>query len=184
MRAVTCSPPPGPATSPMVALTRGFVFGQVWARPGLSRRDRRLVTIPCTTVVEGEGPARAHLFGSLASGDFTPRELDQAITLCRPADQDRLRHILAAACERVGSPSVRPGGELAERERRLVTITCAALSQDATTEIDAVLRAGQLDKAELDEVVVQFAAYAGFLHASVFQREVDEVWERAGRPSP
>jgi 4-carboxymuconolactone decarboxylase len=79
MRAVTCSPEPGPASSPMVALTRGFVFGQVWARPGLSRRDRRLVTIPCTTVVEEEGPARAHLFGSLASGDLTRRELEQAI---------------------------------------------------------------------------------------------------------
>lgn len=97
MRAVTCSPEPGPASSPMIALTRGFVFGQVWARPGLSRRDRRLVTIPCTTVVEGEGPARAHLFGSLASGDLTRRELEQAIAFCRPADRDRLGYILAAA---------------------------------------------------------------------------------------
>ena len=184
IRAVTCSPEPGPASSPMVALTRGFVFGQVWARPGLSRRDRRLVTIPCTTVVEGEGPARAHLFGSLASGDLTRRELEQAIALCRPADRDRLGHILAAACERVGSPPVHQGGELNDRERRLVTITCAALSQNATSEIAAAHEAGHLDKAELDEVVVQFAAYVGFLHATVFQQEVDEVCERAGRRSP
>ena len=114
MRAVTCSPEPEPATSPMVALTRGFVFGQVWGRPGLNRRDRRLVTIPCTTVVDGVGPARAHLFGSLASGDLTRRELEQAITLCGTADRDRLapNPVAAQACERAGKRSVRQGGEV------------------------------------------------------------------------
>jgi alkylhydroperoxidase/carboxymuconolactone decarboxylase family protein YurZ len=182
MRAVTCSAEPEPATSPMVALTRGFVFGQVWARPGLSRRDRRLVTIPCTTVVESDGPARAHLFGSLASGDLTRGELEQAIAICGAAGRNRLEPLLAVAWERAGSPGEGGDEALTGREERLVAITCAALRQNAQTEIAGAVGAGHLDKTELDEVVVQFAAYAGFLHATVFQWDVDQVWQRARTP--
>ena len=41
---------PGPVDTPFEAATREFLFGQVWNRPGLSVRDRRLVSLACVAV--------------------------------------------------------------------------------------------------------------------------------------
>ena len=42
-----------PATANMI----DFVFAEVWERPGLSRRDRRFVTLPCVAAADAEGTA-------------------------------------------------------------------------------------------------------------------------------
>ena len=51
------------------------VFGPVWARPGLSRRDRRFVTLTCVCASESVGDMNDHAYAALASGDITYDEL-------------------------------------------------------------------------------------------------------------
>lgn len=55
----------------------GFVFGHVWRRPGLSRRDRRLVTVACVGVGDAPTPLRSHVSSALGSGDISKEEMDE-----------------------------------------------------------------------------------------------------------
>jgi 4-carboxymuconolactone decarboxylase len=56
-----------------------FVFAEVWQRPGLTRRDRRFVTLPCVAAADAEGPLRDHVYAALASGDLTIVEMREAV---------------------------------------------------------------------------------------------------------
>ncbi len=56
-----------------------FVFAEVWARPGLSRRDRRFVTLPCVAAADAEGPLRDHVYAALNSGDVTITEIRETV---------------------------------------------------------------------------------------------------------
>ena len=57
-------------TTPFAAATRDFLFGTVWAGSGLSRRDRRLVTLTCVAAADAPGPIDAQVYGALKSGDI------------------------------------------------------------------------------------------------------------------
>jgi 4-carboxymuconolactone decarboxylase len=48
-----------------------FVFAEVWARPGLTRRDRRWITLACVGAADTVGPIEAHVYAALRSGDMT-----------------------------------------------------------------------------------------------------------------
>jgi 4-carboxymuconolactone decarboxylase len=65
---MTVDPPP--ATTPLEQATRDFVFGQVWSRPGLSRRDRRWVTLACVAAADSPGPIEDHVYAAMNSGDI------------------------------------------------------------------------------------------------------------------
>jgi 4-carboxymuconolactone decarboxylase len=56
--------------TPFGQATRDFLFGQVWSRPGLSRRDRRLVTLACVAAADSPGPIDRHVYAALKSGDL------------------------------------------------------------------------------------------------------------------
>ena len=56
-----------------------FVFGRVWQRPGLSRRDRRLITIPCVGASDAPMPIVSQVTSALHSGDLTKEEMDELI---------------------------------------------------------------------------------------------------------
>lgn len=56
-----------------------FVFGHLWQRPGLSRRDRRLVTVPCVGVSDAIGPIWSHVTSALGSGDIAWDEMQELI---------------------------------------------------------------------------------------------------------
>jgi 4-carboxymuconolactone decarboxylase len=56
-----------------------FVFGHLWLRPDLNRRDRRLVTIPCVAVGEAIGPIWSHVTSALGSGDVSVDEMNEII---------------------------------------------------------------------------------------------------------
>jgi len=56
-----------------------FVFGHVWQRPGLSRRDRRLITIPCVGASDAPMPIISHVTSALHSGDITKEEMDEVV---------------------------------------------------------------------------------------------------------
>jgi 4-carboxymuconolactone decarboxylase len=65
---MTVDPPP--ETTPFELATREFVFGEVWRRPGLSRRDRRLVTLACVAAADAPQPIEDHVYAALNSGDL------------------------------------------------------------------------------------------------------------------
>ena len=75
-------PHPGaPADSPYFhAGILNFVFGHLWLRPGLSRRERRLVTIPCVGVsAMPSDPIWSHVTSALGSGDVSYDEMKEII---------------------------------------------------------------------------------------------------------
>lgn len=66
-----------PVTDPYTEATTDQVFGGLWARPGLARRDRRLTSL---TVIATRGlrePLVAHLSAALSSGDLRADELHE-----------------------------------------------------------------------------------------------------------
>ena len=72
--AVMMADPPS-AMSPDEQATLEFLFGEVWTRPGLTRRQRRLVTLACVCGTTAPDAVDAHMYGALASGDLTRDEL-------------------------------------------------------------------------------------------------------------
>ncbi len=66
---------PAVATTPFGQATHEFVFGEVWGRPGLSRRDRRWVTLTCVAAADAPAPIDQHVYGALASGDIDLDEM-------------------------------------------------------------------------------------------------------------
>ncbi|MBL7502727.1 carboxymuconolactone decarboxylase family protein [Frankia sp. CNm7] len=66
---------PTPATTPYEAATRDFVFGEVWSRPGLSRRDRRWVALTCVAAADSPEPIDDHVYAALKSGDISLPEM-------------------------------------------------------------------------------------------------------------
>src|ERR1700678_4301614 len=77
---------PGPAQqmigdfSPkLVSLTDKVLFGDVWERPGLSKRDRSLITVSALISLNRTQQLPFHLERALANG-LTRDELVEAIT--------------------------------------------------------------------------------------------------------
>lgn len=56
-----------------------FVFGHLWLRPGLTRRERRLITIPCVGVSDAIGPIWSHVTSALGSGDISYDEMQELV---------------------------------------------------------------------------------------------------------
>ncbi len=49
-------------------LTRELVYGDIWERPGLSKRDRSLITIATLTALYRTNQIRSHMRRALANG--------------------------------------------------------------------------------------------------------------------
>lgn len=56
-----------------------FVFAEVWTRPGLSRRDRRFVTLACVAGADATPALEEHVYAALNSGDLTINEMREAV---------------------------------------------------------------------------------------------------------
>jgi 4-carboxymuconolactone decarboxylase len=63
----------------LAQLTDDVLFGEVWARPGLSRRDRSLVTVSALIAINRPDQLRSHLALARDNG-LTEAELVEAIT--------------------------------------------------------------------------------------------------------
>jgi 4-carboxymuconolactone decarboxylase len=68
---------PPPVNDPYTEVTTDHLMGRIWTRPGLARRDRRLVTLTIAAVTGQGGPLRNHLRASLESGDLSIEELHE-----------------------------------------------------------------------------------------------------------
>jgi 4-carboxymuconolactone decarboxylase len=60
-------------------LTVENLFADVWAREGLSIRDRRLITIALLAASLKEESLALHVKQALVSGDFTRKELEEVM---------------------------------------------------------------------------------------------------------
>ena len=69
----------GDTAPELVRLTDDVLFGQVWADPALSRRDRSLVTVATLTALYRTEQLRSHLRLALENG-LAEDELVAAIT--------------------------------------------------------------------------------------------------------
>jgi 4-carboxymuconolactone decarboxylase len=56
-----------------------FVFAEVWARPGLTRKERRWITLTAVAAVAQPGPIRAHLRAALESGEISMAEMREFV---------------------------------------------------------------------------------------------------------
>lgn len=70
---MTVDPPA--VDTPFEQATLEFVFGQIWPRPGLSRRDRRWITLTCVAAADAPGPIDEHVYAALNSNDISVAEM-------------------------------------------------------------------------------------------------------------
>jgi 4-carboxymuconolactone decarboxylase len=77
-REIMCTEPP-PPTSPRSAALIDFVFAEIWSRPGITRRERRLIAITSVAAADAYTTLGDHLYGALASRDLTYDELREAV---------------------------------------------------------------------------------------------------------
>ena len=59
------------ADTPLGRARRDFVFGDVWGRPVLGVKDRRLVSLAGVASTNALSSIDAHVYASLRSGDLT-----------------------------------------------------------------------------------------------------------------
>jgi len=215
---------PGPTKPYYDAGVVGFVFGEMWPRPRLSRRDRRWVTLTCVGAAGAPIPIQTHVFAAINSRDCTLEELqefnlhfatqlgwpkgqliDQYISEAwasiaptrgeqptdaefprwaepRPAEERRrlgreaYEEIMLAPAPAAhtvfrglgyvdylyGEVWTRP--TLSRRERRIISICCAAfVDHDVHAHLYAALKSGDLTFEELQEIVMHYAVYVGWL---------------------
>jgi 4-carboxymuconolactone decarboxylase len=69
----------GDVAPKLVQLTDDVLFADVWERPGLSPRDRSLITVTALMALYRTEQLSSHLRRALANG-LTPDELAEAIT--------------------------------------------------------------------------------------------------------
>jgi 4-carboxymuconolactone decarboxylase len=77
--------PGGPSTNPFQEAINNFVFGEMWARPGLDQRSRRWLTLVGVAESRAEVPIKSHFHAAMASGNCTPDEMKEfvlAYALC------------------------------------------------------------------------------------------------------
>ena len=60
-------------------LTKDFLFGDIWERPGLSQRDKSLITVTCLVALNRVEQVDFHLKKAFENG-LTKEELVAAIT--------------------------------------------------------------------------------------------------------
>jgi 4-carboxymuconolactone decarboxylase len=68
-----------PIVPKLIDLTEKVLFGDVWERPGLSKRDRSLITVATLTALYRPQQLRGHIARALANG-VTKDEISEIIT--------------------------------------------------------------------------------------------------------
>lgn len=63
----------------LVQLSEQLLYADVWERPGLSKRDRSLITVAALLVLNRDGSLRNHIRRALGHG-ITKEEIGEMIT--------------------------------------------------------------------------------------------------------
>lgn len=65
--------------APWTDETVGHLFADIWSRPGLSIRDRRLLVIGATAMLGRADLIETQVTGALENGELTKAELDEIV---------------------------------------------------------------------------------------------------------
>jgi 4-carboxymuconolactone decarboxylase len=68
-----------PVVPKLIELTENVVYGDLWERPGLSKRDRSLITMAALMALGRSDQLRGHVERALGNG-VTREEIGEAIT--------------------------------------------------------------------------------------------------------
>lgn len=68
-----------PVVPKLIELSERVLYGDVWERPGLSKRDRSLITVAALVALYRSDQLRGHLERALANG-VTREEIGEVIT--------------------------------------------------------------------------------------------------------
>ena len=95
-------------------LTTDFLFGEIWARPGLSLRDRELITLTTLMSVQTEGirthMRKAHHLG-ITYDEIKELILHATYYLGTPKGIFAMRKLKEVMAEEAGPANDRPAGE-------------------------------------------------------------------------
>jgi 4-carboxymuconolactone decarboxylase len=69
--------PPSPTKNVYRTAAIELIFAQVWTRPGLTRRQRRWVSLTSAGMNGGQVGCNAHVYGALNSGDISLAEMGE-----------------------------------------------------------------------------------------------------------
>jgi 4-carboxymuconolactone decarboxylase len=67
----------GLESSPLVQETVGHQFGDIWAHPALSMRDKRLLVLGVTAMLGRADLIETQVAGAIVNGEFTEEQLAQ-----------------------------------------------------------------------------------------------------------
>ena len=65
-------------TAPFQDFITRYAWGEVWARPGLDRRTRSIITLAALTSLRAEGEIAMHVRAAITNG-LTPREIGEVL---------------------------------------------------------------------------------------------------------
>ena len=68
-----------PVVPKLIELSERVLYGDVWERPGLSKRDRSLITVAALVALYRSDQLRGHIERALANG-VTREEIGEVIT--------------------------------------------------------------------------------------------------------
>jgi len=68
-----------PESAPYVEATVDHLFADLWARPGLSVRDRRLITLGIVAAMGRRDVAETQLVGALLAGDLDSEQVGEIV---------------------------------------------------------------------------------------------------------
>ena len=66
-------------SDPLTEMTVDHVFGEIWTRPGLTRKERRWIALSCAAAASAERPLRVHVASALGTGDISIDEMREFV---------------------------------------------------------------------------------------------------------
>jgi 4-carboxymuconolactone decarboxylase len=199
-----------PATPYLAALLNEWVYGEVWERPDLSKRDRSLATIAVAQGLGATSELRSHITRGLDNG-LTPEEIGEAITHIAfytgiPNAVNAAR-VAAAVFESRNLPmpqsdipaapyldSIIDGlladtwerSPLTPRERTLVTMAVMQTLYSTDELRNQMARAldGGITPQEISELIAHVTLYAGFPMGVNASRTAGTLFQERGVPMP
>src|SRR5438445_652933 len=76
---IMLTPAPAAATTFRQLGYFAYLYGEIWTRPNLTRRERRIISICAAAAAKCERELEMHLFAALASGDLSFEELQEIV---------------------------------------------------------------------------------------------------------
>lgn len=199
-----------PATPYLAALLNEWVYGEVWERPDLSKRDRSLATIAVAQAMGASSELRSHLARGLDNG-VTQEEIAEVITHVAfysgiPSAVNAAR-VAASVFEARNLPmpdgaypaapyleSIIEGllastwdrSPLTARERSLVTMAVAQTlyaTDELRRQMERALEAG-IAPQEIAELIAHVTLYSGFPMGVNGSRTAAALFQERGLPMP